>query len=92
MGDAQTDPPERFFRQGATLHLILVMATNLEKRLFWQKEAQKLANAFWFWTICSALAFFGLKIAVLGVILGVLAAACVVQSFRATAHAEGYRE
>lgn len=68
------------------------VATSLENRLFWQKQAQSLANALWFWAVCSAIAFFDLKIAILGFISGAAAVACIIQSFRATAKAEGYRE
>ena len=66
------------------------MTTNLERRLFWQQEAQKMANAFWFWAVL-AVVFIWIHLG-LTAIFGVIAAVCVHQSFKATERAEGYRE
>lgn len=63
--------------------------TNINTPEFWEKQAQELANAFWLWAVIGFFsAFFHLGFAAL---FGCFAAACVVQSFKATARAQRLR-
>ena len=65
------------------------MTNDINSRQFWEKQAQELANAFWLWALVgffSAFVHLGF-----GALFGFFAVACIYQSFKASARAEGLR-